>query len=189
MMMPKMRSCRSNGPQENPDLTVRVFYFTPVEQKPKKILDLAIAREKIRGYCAYQERNQREVKQKLLSYGLLPYIADDILIELIQDGFLNEERYAQAFARGKVNIKGWGRKKIEMELKMRGISAPCISKALSEIDTDNYLAKLASLAEKKWDSLKGGRSDIRKQKVITYLLGKGYIYQEIEEALKKQLYS
>ena len=85
----------------------------------------------------------------MLSYGLLPYIADEILMELIQDGFLNEERYAQAFARGKVNIKGWGRKKIELELKMRGISAPCIVKALSEIDTDNYSAKLTSLAQKK----------------------------------------
>ena len=159
------------------------------QQRPKKILDLALAREKIRSYCAYQERNQREVKQKLLSYGLLPYIADEILMELIQDGFLNEERYAQAFARGKVNIKGWGRKKIEMELKMRGISAPCIAKALSEIDTDNYSAKLTSLAQKKWDSLKDGRIDIRKQKVINYLLGKGYIYQEVEEVLNKQLNS
>ena len=159
------------------------------QQRPKKILDLALAREKIRSYCAYQERNQREVKQKLLSYGLLPYIADEILMELIQDGFLNEERYAQAFARGKVNIKGWGRKKIELELKMRGISAPCIIKALSEIDTDNYSAKLTSLAQKKWDSLKDGRIDIRKQKVINYLLGKGYIYQEVEEVLKKQLNS
>jgi regulatory protein len=158
-----------------------------VQQNPKKILDLALAREKIRGYCAYQERNQREVKQKLLSYGLLSHIADDILIELIQDGFLNEERYAQAFARGKVNIKGWGRRKIEMELKMRGISTPCISKALSEIDADSYSARLASLAEKKWDSLKGGRSDIRKQKVITYLLGKGYEIEMIKKAMSELL--
>lgn len=159
------------------------------QQRPKKVLDLALAREKIRSYCAYQERNQREVKQKLLGYGLLPYIADEILMELIQDGFLNEERYAQAFARGKVNIKGWGRKKIEMELKMRGISTPCITKALSEIDADNYSSKLASLTQKKWDSLKGSRNDIRRQKVINYLLGKGYVYQEIEEVLKNQLNS
>ncbi len=158
-----------------------------MQQNPKKILDLALAREKIRGYCAYQERNQHEVKQKLLSYGLLPYIADDILIELIQDGFLNEERYDQAFARGKVNIKGWGRKKIEMELKMRGISAPCISKALSEIDADTYDTRLATLAQKKWDSITGGRSDIRKQKVIKYLLGKGYEIEMIKKAMSELL--
>lgn len=162
------------------------FYFHAVEhQRPKKVLDLALAREKIRGYCAYQERYQREVMQKLLSYGLLPYIADEILMELIQDGFLNEERYAKAFARGKVNIKGWGKKKIEIELKMRGISAPCINKAMAEIDGDNYSAKLLALAQKKWDILKAGRSDIRRQKVVKYLLVKGYSYAEIDEAIMK----
>jgi len=156
-----------------------------VDEKPKKIVEPAFAREKIRGYCAYQERNQREVRQKLYSYGLIPTVVNEILVELITEGFLNEERYAKAFARGKVNIKGWGKKKIEIELKMRGISIPCITKALAEIDAENYTAKLEALAQKKWDSLKGERSSLRKQKLINYLLGKGYAYAEIDEAIAK----
>lgn len=126
-----------------------------------------------------------EVRQKLLSYGLFPHIADELLIELIQEDFLNEERYAIALARGKATINGWGPRKIELTLKQKGVSAPNIKKAISVIDQARLDANLEHLARKKWDSLKGEQPKTRNQKTIKYLLGKGYLYEQINLVLEK----
>ncbi len=154
-----------------------------MELPQKKIYDLTEAREKIRRFCAYQERSQRQVIDKLKSYGLLPLAADELLLELIQENYLNEQRFAKAFARGKFGIKGWGKTKIEHALYQHGVSKPCIAAALAEIDDAKYADTLAALLQKKWDSLKGEHPNTRKQKVIRYLMAKGYFYGDIEKSL------
>jgi regulatory protein len=132
---------------------------------------------KIRHYCAFQERTHLEVKRKLSEYGLSWSDAGQVLSRLIEDGFLNEERFAQAFAGGKFRIKGWGKKKIEIELKKRGVAAYSILKALrDEIPVDAYRKKLQQLAEKKWSTLKGPgmTSRIRAEKTRQFLLRRGF---------------
>ena len=162
-----------------------VFYFRPVPLHQKKIYSLDEAREKIRRYCAYQERSQFQVEQKLKAYGLIAAVAGELLIELIQDNFLNEQRFADAFVRGKHNQKGWGKRKIEAELFKHRVSKPCLAEAMANIEDDEYLEKLKSIARKKWDSLEGTRKPQRVQKVIRYLQGRGYFYDEIKTALNK----
>ena len=153
----------------------------------QKIYDLQEAREKIRKYCAYQERSQFQVEQKLRTYGLISSVADELLVELIQDNFLNEQRFADAFVRGKFNQKGWGPRKIEAELFRHRVSKPCIRKAFEQIEPDDYQDKLKIIAQKKWESLNGVRKPQRVQKVTRYLQGRGYFYQEIKTALNKIL--
>ena len=149
----------------------------------KKIYDLQEAREKIRKYCAYQERSQFQVEQKLRTYGLIPSVADELLVELIQDNFLNEQRFADAFVRGKFNQKGWGKRKIEAELFKHRVSKPCIQQAFVLIKPDDYQEKLKGIAQKKWDRLSSIRKPERAQKVTRYLQGRGYFYDEIKKAL------
>ncbi len=151
----------------------------------RKIYSLHEARVKIRRYCAYQERSQQEVKQRLLSYGLLPYIADELLIELIQEDFLNEERFAETFARGKVNVKAWGPVKIVSALRQKDVSEPNIKKAMAAIEPDKLLANLEYLTRKRWESLKGENHVSRKQKTINYLISKGYYFEDIASMLKR----
>lgn len=162
-----------------------VFYFRPVPLNQKKVYNLDEAREKIRRYCAYQERSQFQVEQKLKAYGLISEVADELLIELIQDNFLNEQRFADAFVRGKHNQKGWGKRKIQAELFKHRVSKPCIEKAMANIQSDEYLEKLRGIAQKKWNSLEGVRKPQRVQKVIRYLQGRGYFYDEIKRAMTK----
>jgi len=156
-----------------------------MELPQKKIYDLNEAREKIRRFCAYQERSQKQVVDKLKSYGLLQLAADELLLELIQDNYLNEQRFATAFARGRFAIKGWGVRKIEQELWRHGVSKPCIAAALAEIDGNDYSDKLSTLAKKKWESLKGEHPNTRKQKTIRYLLGRGFMYEDVDKAIQK----
>lgn len=151
----------------------------------KKIYKLDEAREKIRRYCAYQERSQKQVYEKLRSYGLVPNVADELFLELLQDDFVNEERFALAFARGKVNIKQWGRRKVEMELRKHGVSKPCIAIAFKNIDQDLYHANIEKLAIKKYASLKGERKNARKQKTIAYLMNKGYYFDELKSIVDR----
>ena len=151
----------------------------------KRIYNLEEAREKIRRYCAYQERSQRQVQTKLRDYGLIPAVADELFIELIQEGFLNEQRFAEAFVRGKFNQKGWGRRKIEVELNKHGVSKPCIKSALSQVENGEYIAKLEVIAKKKWSSLRNERLPLRKQKTIRFLLGRGFFYDEIKGVLNE----
>src|SRR6476620_10497067 len=92
------------------------------------------ALQKIKHYCAYQERNHKEVKDKLYSFGLYRQEVEALLSQLIEEGYLNEERFAIAFAGGKFRLRQWGRVKIQYELKQKGISEYCIRKALMSIE-------------------------------------------------------
>lgn len=158
----------------------RIPSIVMMQNQPKKIYDLNLAREAIKKYCAYQERSQRQVVAKLKSFGLLELAADELLLELIAENFLNELRFSEAFARGKSRIKSWGPKKIENELRKHGVSAPCIAKALAALNDDESLAGMQKLAEKKWLLLHREDIRVREQKVIRFLLSKGYNYDAIK---------
>lgn len=148
-----------------------------------KVYDLEIARQKIQAYCAYQERCHQEVSIKLSSWGLIPAAVDLLIAELMQLNFLNEERYARSFARGKFRIKRWGRIKITIALKRKGIYPKCIDLAMEEIDNESYLKTLRSVLESKNQLLKDKNSYQRKIKLTRYLLSKGYEHHLILDAL------
>ncbi len=111
------------------------------------------ATKKLEGYCAYQERCHKEVLTKLREMQMIPEAIDQIVVHLINENYLNEQRFAQAFARGKFSIKKWGRNRIVSELKHRNISKYNISSALKEIDEAAYINTFHALAEKRWQSL------------------------------------
>src|SRR5882757_10009918 len=100
-------------------------------------------------YCAYQERSHQEVKNKLFEYGLHSSQVDEVLAHLITEGYLNEERYAKAFAGGKFRIMKWGRLKIKKELESSGVSSRNIARGLMEITTPEYGKTILSLVKKK----------------------------------------
>ncbi len=140
----------------------------------KKILTKEQALKKLKQYCAYQERCHREVKEKLYALGVWKRDHDEIIATLIEENYLNEERFAIAYAGGKFRIKGWGRVKIKYELKQKRVSEYCIKKALKQIDESNYIDKLTKLAIEKYQSLKAEQYLIRKKKTIDYLVGRGF---------------
>lgn len=150
-----------------------------------KAVTKEIALKKIKQFCSYQERCHKEVQEKLFSYGLYSKIANEIIAELVEENYLNEERFARQFAGGKFRIKQWGRKKIVHGLKQKGANATLIKIALKEIDEEDYYQKLIKLAAKKWENLHPEPMLSRKAKVTFYLLQKGYEPALIGEALKK----
>lgn len=150
-----------------------------------KVYDLQIAKEKIQAYCAYQERCHQEVTKKLKSWGLIPEAIDMLIAELMQFNFLNEERYARSFARGKFRIKKWGRLKIKQELKKREIYSKCIEYAMEEIDEDTYYETLKEVLQKKRQNEKETNPYKRKAKLTRYLASRGFEYDLIRMAIEE----
>src|SRR6476620_1028545 len=140
----------------------------------KKYLTKEQALQKLRQYCSYQERSHYEAGQKLWELGVRRAEHDEIISTLIEEDYLNEERFAIQFAGGKFRMKDWGRKKIYYALKEKQVSAYNIKKALSQIPEDDYMRTLHQLAEKKYNGLKGEQYMIRHKKTMDYLLQKGY---------------
>ena len=140
----------------------------------KKHLTKEQALQKLKQYCAYQERSHSEVKEKLYALGVWKSEHDEIIATLIEENYLNEERFAIAFAGGKFRIKHWGRTRIRYELKQKQVSDYCIKKALAQIEEDQYLATLKNLAEKRYASLRSDQYLVRKKKTIDHLIHKGY---------------
>lgn len=133
-----------------------------------------VALEKMKAYCAYQERCQQEVRQKLAKLGVYYDDADLVIIDLITQNFLDEVRYAQAYASGKFNIKKWGRNKIKQNLKMKGISQKCIEIGLKEINEEDYFNTLDQLVLKLQDKYSDLDEFKRKGKIAQFLSQKGY---------------
>lgn len=140
----------------------------------KKIYDKKSAKVKIEQYCAYQERSQQEVRDKLYDMGLHKEDVENIITELIGENFLNEERFAIAFARGKFRIKQWGKVKIKQHLKQKRVSEYCIKKALALIDADEYEKTIKHLIEKKDRESKDKDAYIKRQKTIRYVISRGF---------------
>ena len=144
------------------------------------------ALQKIKHYCSYQERSHQEVKEKLYSFGLYKDEVESLLSQMIEENYLNEERYAVAFAGGKFRIRQWGRIKIGYELKQRRVSEYCIKKALSSIAVAAYEKTFEKLFDEKKRTLKSEKNIfIKKQKILAYLMQKGFEPNLISEYLKK----
>ncbi|UJP65676.1 regulatory protein RecX [Mongoliitalea daihaiensis] len=152
----------------------RKKYWTPAEAKVK-----------IAAFCAYQERCQQDVRMRLTERGIHGEEAEELIAVMIEEGFLNEERYAQAFARGKFSLKKWGRIKIRQALKFKKISDRCIQTGMREIDPEEYYHVLKGESEKKWNSLEKFDSFQRKMKVQQYLLGRGFEQDLIQGVLSE----
>ena len=129
---------------------------------------------KLAQFCAYRDRSQKEVEDKLREMRMIPQACEQIIIELMREDFLNEERFARSFVRGKFRIKKWGKIKITQELKKKEISAPIIKLGLTEIDENEYLNILEQVAEKKLNLIKESDPYKRKKKLSDYLLQKGF---------------
>lgn len=148
--------------------------FVPEKKEKQKITDPHLALIKLQSWCAYQERSQQEARDKLYELGMWPEAVENIIVKLIEDNFLNEERFAIAFARGKFAIKKWGRIKIRMELKQKRVSDYCLKKALQQIDDTEYMATLKKLIEIKRRSISEKNPVKLRYKLMSYALTKGY---------------
>lgn len=140
----------------------------------KKQLTPEQALQKLKHYCAYQERCHKDVTTKLYDLGVWKRDHDAIIATLIEENYLNEERFAIAYAGGKWRMKQWGRVKIRYELKQKQVSEYCIKKAMKEIPEEEYRKVLQQLAAEKYAALKSTQYLVRKKKTIDYLLGKGF---------------
>lgn len=137
-------------------------------------LNLSDIKKKLEHFCAYQERCHAEVIAKLRSMGTAQNDIDETVVYLISQNFLNEERFAQSFARGKHRIKSWGKSRIIAELKARNITQRNIDRALKEIPDDEYRDSFDRLAERHWETLRGPNDLKKRKKFCDYLLRKGY---------------
>ena len=140
----------------------------------KKFFTPDVAFTKAKHYCAYQERSHAEVKEKLYSFGLRKPDVETLLSRLIEENYLNEERFAKQFAGGKFRMKKWGRIKITYELKQKQISSYNIKEALAEIDEEEYRAVLKKLITTRWNKLKNEQHIVRQVKTQQYLQQKGF---------------
>lgn len=140
--------------------------------------------KKLEYYCSYQDRCYKEVTAKLKSLGMFQTAIDHILDHLVANNFLNEERFAKSFARGKHKFKYWGKRRIEQELKLREISSYNIKTALKEIESD-YLTNFYALAERKWQNITEVSIEKKKRKWVDFLMRKGYESNLIFDFLKE----
>ena len=135
-------------------------------------------------YCAYQERCHSEVKDKLYSFGLNKNEVEEIVSTLIEENFLNEERFAIMFAGGHFRSKQWGKIKIAHALKQKQVSPYCIKTALQHIDADDYQLTLKKLLERKFELLRAEKNKYtKKKKLLSYLLQRGFEMSLINETL------
>lgn len=138
----------------------------------------------LENYCAYQERCHKEIEQKLYDLKMIPEAKEHIILHLMQHNFLNEERYAKSYARGKFNIKKWGKIKVVNDLKFKNISAYNIKTALKEINDEDYYSNLQTIAEKKLKLLKEPNLFKKRNKLSTFLISKGYESNLVFELVK-----
>ncbi len=150
----------------------------------RKSYTLEEATRRMERYCAYQERCHSEVSTKLRSMGMIPQAADTIVVHLIEQGFLSEERFALAFARGKFSHKKWGRIRIRQELRQRDISPYLIQKALDSIDPKAYLKTFEELAAARMRSLGKEPKERQREKLYRYLYYRGWEQELILDAVR-----
>jgi regulatory protein len=147
-------------------------------------VDKATALKKAQRYCAYQERSQQEVRDKIYSWGLHKREVEDIIATLIDDGFLKESRFASAFAGGKFRIKSWGKNRIRQALKEKKVSEPLIRQALSEIDDKAYRSSLEKIISSYSKKVKEKNPLKKNYRVAAYAIRKGYEPELVWEVVK-----
>lgn len=154
--------------------------------RKKVVLTPLQAQKKAESYCAYQERSQQEVRDKLYSWGLSPNEVEQVISELVIDNFINEERFATSYVSGRFKIKHWGKRKIEQGLKMKGISPRMIKDSLNSIDMEEYFASLNYLLEKKSAVLQEKDPYKRKMKLANFAIGRGFENEFIFDILNNK---
>jgi len=142
------------------------------------------ALQKLRNFCVYQERCHKEVVQKLGEMGMIDAAVNQIVVSLISDNFLNEERFAFSYARGKFSQKHYGKIRIQRELKLRDIHPKLIQKALDQIDSTDFDDAFEVLADKKWESLKNENVLVKKKKFFDYMVYRGWETERIYDKLR-----
>ena len=154
----------------------------------KQTYTLEEAKRKLEHFCAYQERSHKEVSQKLQDMHMIPKAMDIIIVHLIEHNFLNEERFAKAFVRGKFNIKKWGKRRLILELRKKDIAKANINTAINEINDEIYYKTLDELAEKRLSTLNETNRLKKKKKLIDYLLYRGWeshlVYEKANALIK-----
>ncbi|WP_026898082.1 regulatory protein RecX [Daejeonella oryzae] len=155
-----------------------------IQQPKPKVWTKQQAQLKAESFCAYQERAQQEVRNKLYEWGLHSADVEEIISELITQNFLNEERFAFAYTIGKFRMKGWGKIKIKQNLRLKKISEKLIQKSLQKIDETDYINKLQLMLEKKSDLISEKNSYKKQYKLIQYALSRGYEKDLIMDTLK-----
>ncbi len=154
------------------------------ELKKKKIYDKKTALQKASQYCAYQERSQQEVRDKLYDWGLHKEDVEDCIAELIIQNFINEERYSKLYAVSKLRQNKWGKVKIKQELKLKKISPYCIKIALDEINDSEYRSILSIILKKKAAEVKDTNKYKRMAKIASFAISKGFENELVREILK-----
>jgi len=146
------------------------------------------ALSKLQNYCSYQERCHQEVRRKLISMRMIPEAIDQIIVTLLDHNFLNEERFAKAYVKGKFRIKKWGRRRLTIELKKKGIGTFNINQAISQINEFDYLEMFNTLAESRLVFIKESNKLKKKKKLADYLLYRGWeshlVYQKVNELVR-----
>ncbi|WP_299337689.1 regulatory protein RecX [uncultured Psychroserpens sp.] len=154
---------------------------------PSKTYTVDEAQKRLERYCAYQERCHKDVIQKLYEMRMIPEARDQIIVHLLKHDFLNEERFAKAFVRGKFRIKKWGKQRLKLELKRKDINRTLIDIALKEITDEEYFNTFQELAAKKLDSIRETNLQKKRKKLADYLLYRGWeshlVYDKIRELI------
>lgn len=136
-------------------------------------------------YCVYQDRCHQEVEQKMWDFLLVPEAKDEILLYLMKENYLNEERFTRSYIRGKFYMKSWGRNKIRNHLKFKGVPEKLINNSFDEIDDDDYRQTLTKIFDNYYSKMKGLQDYQKKSKTIKYLLGRGFEYEEIKVVINE----
>lgn len=143
---------------------------------------------KLRNYCSYQERCHQEVRQKLIGMRMIPDAIDQIIVHLLEHNFLNEERFAKTYVRGKFRIKKWGRRRLTLELKKKDVGKFNINQAINEINEADYIDTFNDLAEKRLPYIKETNKFKKKKKLADYLLYRGWeshlVYDKVNQLIK-----
>ncbi|MDC0956301.1 regulatory protein RecX [Flavobacteriaceae bacterium] len=155
---------------------------------PYKTHTLEEALSKLQNYCSYQERCHQEVRRKLVSMRMIPEAIDQIIVALLDHNFLNEERFAKAYVRGKFRIKKWGRRRLTLELKKKEIGIFNINQAISQINELDYLEVFNDLSESRLSFIKESNKLKKRKKLADYLLYRGWeshlVYQRVNELVQ-----
>lgn len=152
----------------------------------KKSYTFEEIKQKLVNYCVYQDRCHSEIEQKMRDFLLIPEAKDDIFLYLMKENYLNEERFTRSYIRGKFYIKHWGRNKIKMNLKQKGITEKLISRCMDEIDDEDYAEAINKIYNDYFSRQSGIKAYQKKSKTIRHLLSKGYEYDVILDVLENE---
>lgn len=147
-----------------------------MEHKSYTFLEI---KQKMVNYCVYQDRCHQEVEQKMRDYLIIPEAKEEILLFLMKENYLNEERFTRSYIRGKFYMKSWGRNKIKNHLKFKGISEKLINSCFNEIDENDYEKTLLKIYHDYFAKQKGLKDYQKKSKTIKFLMSRGFEYSEI----------